>query len=75
MNIELYKLHQNKKGEWGMFREYFKNGTACYWSKASPEEVRYLEGYTTERRKQKYIQEQKKIYERLTLEPFFYFPR
>ena len=44
MNIELYKLHQNKKGEWGMFREYFKNGTACYWSKASPEEVRYLEG-------------------------------
>ena len=58
-----------------MFREYFKNGTACYWSKASPEEVRYLEGYATERRKQKYIQEQKKIYERLTLETFFYFPK
>ena len=69
MELELYTLQKNEKGEWGMWREYYKNGTACYWSKATPEQIRYLDGFSTERRKQKYIQEQKKLYERLAIEP------
>ena len=69
MELNLYTLQKNEEGEWGMWREYYKNGTACYWQKASPDAVRYLEGQATERRKQKYIQEQKKIYERLAIEP------
>ena len=69
MKLNLYTLQKNEKGEWGMWREYYKNGTACYWQKASPDDERYLEGQATERRKQKYIQEQKKMYERLAIEP------
>ena len=69
MKLELYTLQKNEKGEWGMWREYYKNGTACYWSKANPEQIRYLDGFSTERRKQKYIQEQKKFYGRLAIEP------
>ena len=73
--LKLYVLHKNKNDEWGMWREYYKNGTACYWQEASPEDLRYLNGQATEKRKQKYIQEKKKLYERCALEPFFQFPR
>ena len=65
MNIELYKLHQNQKGEWGMYREYRKGGTAVYWSKANPEQIRYLEGFSTKRKQEKYIEEQYKLYKRI----------
>ena len=40
-----------------MWREYYRNGTACYWQEASPEDLRYLNGQATERRKQKYKEE------------------
>ena len=65
MNIELYKLHQNQKGEWGMYREYRRGGTAVYWSKANPEQIRYLEGFSTKRKQEKYIEEQYKVYKRI----------
>tara|TARA_B100000886_G_scaffold3926_1_gene2447 strand:- start:750 stop:953 length:204 start_codon:yes stop_codon:yes gene_type:complete len=65
MNIELYKLHQNQKGEWGMYREYHRGGTAVYWSKANPEQIRYLEGFSTKRKQEKYIEEQNKLLKRI----------
>ena len=74
MNIELYKLHQNKKGEWGMYREYYKGGTAIYWSKANLEQIRYLESpNTTKRRLQKYIEEQYKLYKSITQSPIRFY--
>ena len=69
MDYQLYLLHKNKKGEWGMWREYFKGGTAIYWEPASELQLYDLNRFTTEKRKQKYIQEQKKLYERLAIEP------
>ena len=43
MSKELYVLHKNDKGEWGMWREYYKKGTAIYWQAASEEQLYYLE--------------------------------
>ena len=70
MEIQLYILHKNQKGQWGMWREYYKNGTACYWQAANEEQLHYLESPNiTKRRLQKYIEEQKKIYQQITMEP------
>jgi len=70
MKLNLYNLQKNEKGEWGMWREYYKNGTACYWSKANEEQLHYLESPNiTKRRLQKYIEEQKKLYQQITMEP------
>ena len=70
MKLELYILQKNEKGEWGMWREYYKNGTACYWQVASEEQLHYLESPNiTKRRLQKYIEEQKKLYQQITMEP------
>ena len=65
MTLELYKLQQNEKKEWGMYREYHRGGTAVYWSKANPEQIRYLEGFSTKRKQDKYIEEQYKLYKRI----------
>jgi len=66
----LYLLHENTKGEWGMWREYYKKGTAIYWQVASEEQLYYLENtYITKRRLQKYIEEQKKLFKSMTPEP------
>ena len=65
MTLELYKLQQNEKGEWGMYREYHRGGTAVYWSEANPEQIRYLEGFSTKRKQEKYIEEQYKLYKRI----------
>ena len=74
MSIELYKLHQNKKGEWGMWREYYKKGTAIYWEAASKEQLHYLESPNiTKRRLQKYIEEQFKLYKSITPEPIRFY--
>ena len=70
MKLNLYNLQKNEKGEWGMWREYYKKGTACYWSKANEEQLHYLESPNiTKRRLQKYIEEQKKLYQQITMEP------
>ena len=70
MELNLYTLQKNEKGEWGMWREYYKNGTACYWSKANEEQLHYLENINmTKRQLQKYIEQQKKIFERIAMEP------
>ena len=54
MEIQLYILHKNQKGQWGMWREYYKNGTACYWQAANEEQLHYLESPNiTKRRLQK----------------------
>ena len=75
MNEELYVLHKNNKGEWGMWREYYKKGTAIYWQAASEEQLYYLENTnTTKRRLQKYIYEQYKIFKQMTPEPMRFFP-
>ena len=69
MDYQLYLLHQNEKGEWGMWREYFKGGTAIYWEPANEKQLYDVNRFTTEKRKQKYIQEQKRMYEGLAPEP------
>ena len=72
---DLYLLHKNDKGEWGMWREYYKKGTAIYWQAASEEQLYYLENTnTTKRRLQKYIYEQYKIFKQMTPEPMRVFP-
>ena len=72
---DLYLLHKNDKGEWGMWREYYRKGTAIYWEAASEEQLYYLENTnTTKRRLQKYIYEQYKIFKQMTPEPMFFFP-
>ena len=48
-----------------MYREYRKGGTAVYSSKANPEQIRYLEGFSTKRKQEKYIEEQYKVYKRI----------
>ena len=64
---DLYLLHKNDKGEWGMWREYYKKGTAIYWHAASEEQLYYLENTNTTKRKlQKYIEEQKKLFKSIT---------
>ena len=68
MELELYTLQKNEKGEWGMWREYYKNGTACYWQAANEEQLHYLESpYITKKRLQKYIEEQYKLYKSITI--------
>ena len=74
MNEELYVLHKNDKGEWGMWREYYKKGTAIYWEPASEEQLYDLNRFTTKRRLQKYIEEQKKLFKSITLDPMFFWP-
>ena len=70
MELNLYTLQKNEKGEWGMWREYYKNGTACYWQVASEEQLHYLENINmTKRQLQKYIEQQKKIFERTAMKP------
>ena len=72
---DLYLLHKNDKGEWGMWREYYRKGTAIYWEAASEEQLYYLENTnTTKRRLQKYIYEQYKIFKQMTQEPMSFFP-
>jgi|LULO01.1.fsa_nt_gb hypothetical protein len=74
MTLELYKLQQNKKGEWGMYREYYKGGTAIYWQTANEEQLHYLESPNiTKRRLQKYIEEQYKLYKTMTPEPIRFY--
>ena len=74
MNKEiLYKLHQNETGEWGMWREYYKGGTAIFWETANEQQLYDLNRFTTEKRKQNYIQEQQKIFNRLAPEPNHFF--
>jgi len=70
----LYFLHENNKGEWGMWREYYKGGTAIYWEPANEQQLYDLNRFTTEKRKRKYIIDQKKMYERLAPEPNHIFP-
>jgi len=72
MDYELYLLHQNKKGEWGMWREYYKGGTAIYWEPANELQLYDLNKFTTEKRKRKYIIEQKKMYELIAPEPIHF---
>ena len=70
MKFNLYHLQKNEKGEWGMWREYYKNGTACFWQVASEEQLHYLENINmTKKQLQKYIEQQKKIFERTAMEP------
>ena len=71
---DLYLLHKNDKGEWGMWREYYKKGTAIYWEPASEEQLYDLNRFTTKRRLQKYIEEQKKLFKSITLDPMFFWP-
>ena len=74
MELNLYTLQKNEKGEWGMWREYYKNGTAIYWSKANEEQLHYLENPNiTKRRLQKYIEEQFKLYKSITPEPIRFY--
>jgi len=54
-------LHKNDKGEWGMYKEYFKNCTAVYWQPASQEQIYFLESYRKNRLKE-YIKEEYKSY-------------
>ena len=69
MKLELYILQKNEKGEWCMWREYYKNGTACYRQVASEEQLHYLENINmTKRQLQKYIEQQKKIFVRIAME-------
>jgi hypothetical protein len=73
MKLELYTLQKNEKGEWGMWREYYKNGTACFWQVASEEQLHYLENINmTKRQLEKYIEQQKKIFERTAMEPIHF---
>ena len=70
MELNLYTLQKNEKGEWGMWREYYKNGTACFWQVASEEQLHYLENINmTKKQLQKYKEQQKKIFERIAMEP------
>ena len=32
-------LHKNEKGEWGMYKEHFKNCTGVYWQPASKHQL------------------------------------
>ena len=41
----LYLLHKNDKGEWGMWREYYKGGTAIYWQVATKEQLDLIDWY------------------------------
>jgi len=54
-------LHENDKGEWGMYKEYFKNCTAVYWQPASQHQIYFLESYRKNRLKE-YIKEEYKSY-------------
>ena len=73
MELELYTLQKNEKGEWGMWREYYKHGTACFWQVASEEQLHYLENINmTKKQLQKYIEQQKKIFERTAMEPIHF---
>ena len=76
--LKLYVLHKNKKGEWGMWREYFKNGTAVYWQPANDFQMSdinwYLKRTDVGLRKRvallkDYINKQQKIYQQLAPEP------
>ena len=67
--ISLYFLHENNKGEWGMWREYYKGGTAIYWEPANELQLYNLNRFTTEKRRRKYIIDEKRMYERLAPEP------
>ena len=70
----LYLLQKNDEGEWGMWREYYKGGTAVYWQTANEEQLHYLESpYITKKRLQKYIEEQYKLYKSITQYPSFCF--
>ena len=73
MELNLYTLQKNEKGEWGMWREYYKNGTACFWQVASEEQLHHLENINmTKRQLEKYIEQQKKIFERTAMEPIHF---
>ena len=73
MKLELYTLQKNEKAEWGMWREYYKNGTACFWQVASEEQLHYLENINmTKKQLQKYTEQQKKIFERTAMEPIHF---
>ena len=57
-------LHKNEKGEWGMYKEHFKNSTGVYWQPASKhqlENIYFLESYRKNRLKE-YIKEEWKLY-------------
>ena len=57
-----------------MWREYYKKGTAIYWQPANEEQLYDLNRFTTKRRLQKYIEEQKKLFKSITLDPMFFWP-
>ena len=78
----LYLLHQNDKGEWGMWKEYYKNGTAVYWEAACEGQVELIKWYQTRtdvrakhRQKifDKYIKDLKKSAERAAPEPIRFY--
>ena len=78
MEIQLYILHKNKKNEWGMWKEYYKGGTAVYWQAATKEQLSDINWYLNrtdighKRKKQyfnEYIEKIKKIYQSASIEP------
>ncbi len=40
-------LHKNVKGEWGMWKEYYRNCTAVYWEAATDAQIELIEFYST----------------------------
>ena len=78
MEMQLYVLQKNEKGQWGMWREYYKGGTAVYWQTANDLQMADINWYLkrtdiNQKRRNKllkdYIDKQQKIYCQLAPEP------